>query len=95
MGSGTHARAAACLSNVLSADFRVENLRRPPASRPRRLRPTRPILFTIVQACRQRGINPFDYLMAIARNGDAIAAAPENWLPWNYPKTAPTTADTR
>ena len=36
-----------------------------------------------------------NYLMAIARNGDAIAAAPENWLPWNYPKTATPAADAR
>ena len=53
------------------------------------------LFMSLIHTCRLNGVNPFDYLMAIARNGDAIAAAPENWLPWNYPKTAPTTADTR
>jgi hypothetical protein len=30
------------------------------------------------------GVNPFDYLIAIADNHAAIFEAPENWLPWNY-----------
>ena len=53
------------------------------------------LFMSLIHTCRLNGVNPFDYLMAIARNGDAIAAAPENWLPWNYPKTATPAADAR
>jgi transposase len=53
------------------------------------------LFMSLIHTCRLNEVNAFDYLMAIARNGDAIAAAPENWLPWNYPKTVPPTAYTR
>jgi transposase len=29
--------------------------------------------------------NPFDYLQCLQRNQLAVRAAPEKWLPWNYP----------
>ena len=48
---------------------------------------------SLIHTCRLNGFNPFDYLLAIARNGDAIHLAPENWLPWDYPKTAVPMAD--
>ena len=44
------------------------------------------ILFTIVQACRQRGINPFDYLKDVLTqiphhtNKTVAQLTPENWL---------------
>lgn len=44
------------------------------------------ILFTIVQACRQRGIYPFDYLKDVLteiprHTNNAVAQlTPENWL---------------
>jgi len=52
------------------------------------------LFMSLIHTCRLNQVNPFDYLMAIARNGDAIGMAPENWLPWNYPKTPACTIDT-
>ena len=40
---------------------------------------------SLIQTCRLNGENPFDYLLAIARNADAIRADPKAWLPWTYP----------
>jgi hypothetical protein len=31
-----------------------------------------------------RVCNPFDYLTALQRHADEVAAAPVAWLPWNY-----------
>ena len=28
--------------------------------------------------------NPFEYLVAVQRHPEAVAAAPERWMPWNY-----------
>ena len=32
--------------------------------------------------------NPFDYLVALLRHPDAVAANPGAWLPWNYASAA-------
>lgn len=45
------------------------------------------LFMSLIHTCRLNQVNPFDYLMAIARNGEAIGMAPEDWLPWNYPKS--------
>lgn len=52
------------------------------------------LFMSLIHTCRLNQVNPFDYLLAIARNGEAIGMAPENWLPWNYPKTPACTTDT-
>jgi hypothetical protein len=31
--------------------------------------------------------NPFDYLVALQRHADAVAANPSEWMPWNYRDT--------
>jgi transposase len=52
------------------------------------------ILFTIVQACRQRGINPFDYLKDVLTqiphhtNKTVAQLTPENWLKNRQPHAA-------
>ena len=30
------------------------------------------------------GGNPFDYVTELQRNTEAVAAAPDKWMPWNY-----------
>jgi len=30
------------------------------------------------------GADPFDFLVALQRHPEAVAAHPEQWLPWNY-----------
>jgi hypothetical protein len=31
--------------------------------------------------------NPFDYLVALQRQATDVAAAPDEWMPWNYQST--------
>lgn len=51
------------------------------------------LFMTLIHTCRLNAINPFDYLMAIASQPEAIKLLPSSWLPWNYPKS-PLQADT-
>lgn len=39
---------------------------------------------TLIETCRANGVNPFDYMMAVVRNPEAVRAAPGRWMPWNY-----------
>ena len=39
---------------------------------------------TVIETCRANGANPFDYVLAVVRNPDAIRADPGRWMPWNY-----------
>ena len=41
----------------------------------------------VIHTCRLNGLNPFDYLMAIATHPEAVQLIPKAWLPWNYPKS--------
>jgi hypothetical protein len=43
------------------------------------------LYMSLIHTCELNGINPFDYLTELQRNGEQVAAAPQNWLPWNYP----------
>jgi transposase len=40
----------------------------------------------LIHTCRLNGVNPFDYLLAIATHPEAVKLIPRTWLPWNYPK---------
>jgi hypothetical protein len=42
------------------------------------------VYMTLICTCELNGVNPFDYLTALMRNPKAVAADPEQWLPWNY-----------
>lgn len=42
---------------------------------------------SIIQTCRENGINPFDYLMRLQENRSALFKSPDDWLPWNYHQT--------
>lgn len=45
------------------------------------------IYMTLIHTAELNAVNPFDYLTALMRNAKAVAAAPEDWLPWNYRAT--------
>lgn len=51
------------------------------------------LFMSLIHTCRLNGINPFEYLLAIATHPDAVKLVPQAWLPWNYPKSG-TTPDT-
>jgi transposase len=42
---------------------------------------------SLIHTCRLNGVNPFDYLMAIAKHPEAVKLLPKTWLPWNYPRS--------
>lgn len=46
------------------------------------------IFMSLIHTCQLNGVNPFDYLMALHHNAQAVRADPSAWLPWNYPKPA-------
>ena len=39
---------------------------------------------SLIHACELAGANPFDYLTALSRHADVVAATPAAWMPWNY-----------
>jgi transposase len=45
------------------------------------------LFMSLIHTCRLNGVNPFDYLMAIAGHPDAVKLLPKTWLPWNYPRS--------
>jgi len=45
------------------------------------------LFMTIIHTAELEGINPFDYLVALAKNQDQIAENPSAWMPWNYTQT--------
>lgn len=42
------------------------------------------LYMSLIHTCELCGANPFDYLNQLQRHADAVAAAPQHWLPWNY-----------
>jgi len=48
---------------------------------------------SLIHTCRLNGVingvNPFEYLLALAIHAEAVKLIPQAWLPWNYPKSAP------
>ena len=40
---------------------------------------------SLIHTCRLNRINPYDYLLAIAKHPDQVRAQPTQWFPWNYP----------
>jgi hypothetical protein len=39
---------------------------------------------SLIHTCELNGANPFDYLTQLQQHAAKVAAAPGNWLPWNY-----------
>lgn len=45
-------------------------------------------MFTsLIQTCQMNGVNPFDYLISLAKNSSAVFKSPQDWLLWNYQET--------
>jgi transposase len=42
---------------------------------------------TIIHSAELNGVDPFDYLVMLLRHPQLIAAAPGEWMPWNYRQT--------
>ena len=42
------------------------------------------IFMSLIHTAELCDANPFDYLVAIQQNEEAVAAAPGDWMPWNY-----------
>ena len=39
---------------------------------------------SLIHTCELEGVDPFDYLTALHRHAEALAANPTAWMPWNY-----------
>ena len=44
-------------------------------------------LMSLIYTAKENGINPYDYLNALQRYSEEVAAQPELWFPWNYAQT--------
>lgn len=42
------------------------------------------LYMSLIYTCELNGANPFDYLNELELHAAELAAAPENWMPWNY-----------
>ena len=39
---------------------------------------------SLIYTCQLCGANPFDYLTELQLHATALAASPQDWMPWNY-----------
>jgi transposase len=39
---------------------------------------------SLIYTCELNGVNPLDYLVELRRHAEELAAAPAEWMPWNY-----------
>jgi hypothetical protein len=42
---------------------------------------------SLIYTCQLCEANPFDYLTVLQRHAPALAASPQDWMPWNYRET--------
>ena len=42
------------------------------------------LYMSLIHTCYFSGADPFDYLTQLQRNHERVAAAPADWMPWNY-----------
>ena len=49
------------------------------------------LFMSLVQTCRANEVNPFDYMLAVVRSAQAD---PSRWMPWNFPESLITPANT-
>ena len=50
------------------------------------------LFMSLIHTCQLGGVNPFDYLTELQKHADALAARPQDWMPWNYHLTLQATA---
>ena len=43
------------------------------------------IITSMLAICLESNVDALAYLVAVRRNQLAVRAAPQNWMPWNYP----------
>ena len=41
----------------------------------------------VIQTCVANLSNPFDYMVAVVKNRQAVQEDPARWMPWNYKET--------
>ena len=42
------------------------------------------VFMSLIYTCQLCGANPLDYLSELQRHASALAARPQDWMPWNY-----------
>jgi transposase len=42
------------------------------------------LFMSLIYTCQLNETNPFDYLTQLQHHADALAVAPQRWMPWNY-----------
>jgi transposase len=45
------------------------------------------VFMSLIYSCQLCGANAFDYLTELERHAEALAANPQEWMPWNYRQT--------
>ena len=45
------------------------------------------IFMSLIHTAELNDVQPFNYLVALLRHPEQIAAAPADWMPWNYSET--------
>ena len=45
------------------------------------------LFMSLIHTCRLNGVNPFHYLTELQKHSRELAAAPADWMPWNYRAT--------
>lgn len=46
------------------------------------------LFMSLIHTCELEGVNPFDYLVTLAKNAEHLADNPTGWMPWNFRETA-------
>ena len=47
------------------------------------------VFMSLIHTCELNQINPFDYLMSLLQQGQAVLQEASRWLPWNYRQSMP------
>jgi len=42
------------------------------------------LYLSVITTCRLNGVLPYQYLLTVLKNREAVAADPDAWMPWNY-----------
>jgi transposase len=45
------------------------------------------VFMSLIYTAELNGVAPFEYLVALQRHADEVAASPSDWMPWNYQAT--------
>ena len=45
------------------------------------------LFMSLIHTCKLNGANPFRYLTEPRKHASELAAAPADWMPWNYLRT--------